>query len=166
MTACAVSLNGSSFAVPKSVSVLWALADPLVQAQVTAVVPVRRGAAALVVTATTVSDPPTTVSATRQLDVALAADALPGPIGIGSLLLLPGLVALWTAITVWNDDRRRIGLAPSTAGKQIWDDKLWLAAALGHIEYYFYPYVVVNAVYAARALLSVALRFGRFEPVK
>lgn len=41
---------------------------------------------------------------------------------------------------------------------------IWLAAAVGRIELYFYPYVVVNGLYAARALLSVALRFARFEP--
>lgn len=43
---------------------------------------------------------------------------------------------------------------------------IWLAAALGRIEYYLYPYVIVNVLYAARALLAVALRFGRFESSK
>jgi hypothetical protein len=43
---------------------------------------------------------------------------------------------------------------------------IWLAAAIGHIELYFYPYIAVNALYAARELLSVAFRFGRFEPIK
>jgi phosphatidylglycerophosphate synthase len=43
---------------------------------------------------------------------------------------------------------------------------IWLAAALGHIEFYFYPYILVNALYAARALVSVALRYGRFEAAK
>jgi phosphatidylglycerophosphate synthase len=37
---------------------------------------------------------------------------------------------------------------------------LYVAIA-GRIELYLYPYVVVNALYAARALSSVALRFGR-----
>jgi hypothetical protein len=35
------------------------------------------------------------------------------------------------------------------------------AAVLGHIEYYFYPYLAVNALYALRAFASVVLRFGR-----
>jgi phosphatidylglycerophosphate synthase len=36
-----------------------------------------------------------------------------------------------------------------------------LAAIAGHIEYYFYPYLAVNAVYALRTFASVALTFGR-----
>jgi phosphatidylglycerophosphate synthase len=35
------------------------------------------------------------------------------------------------------------------------------AALAGRIEYYFYPYIAVNAVYALRAFAGVALRFGR-----
>lgn len=35
------------------------------------------------------------------------------------------------------------------------------AAALGRLEYYLYPYVAVNALYALRAFGLVALRFGR-----
>jgi phosphatidylglycerophosphate synthase len=35
------------------------------------------------------------------------------------------------------------------------------AAVLGRLELYFYPYIAVNAVYAARAWASVAVRFGR-----
>lgn len=38
---------------------------------------------------------------------------------------------------------------------------IWLAAALGRLEYYLYPYIAVNALYAARTFLAVALRFGR-----
>ena len=37
------------------------------------------------------------------------------------------------------------------------------AALAGRIEYYFYPYIAVNAVYALRAFAGVALRFGRKE---
>ncbi|RYZ04983.1 MAG: CDP-alcohol phosphatidyltransferase family protein [Myxococcales bacterium] len=37
---------------------------------------------------------------------------------------------------------------------------LYVALA-GHLEWYFYPYLAVNAAYAAKAWLSVALRFGR-----
>ncbi len=35
------------------------------------------------------------------------------------------------------------------------------AALAGHIEYYFYPYLAVNALYALRAFAQVAFRFGR-----
>jgi phosphatidylglycerophosphate synthase len=34
-------------------------------------------------------------------------------------------------------------------------------ALSGHLELYFYPYLIVNAAYAAKAWLGVALRFGR-----
>lgn len=37
---------------------------------------------------------------------------------------------------------------------------LYVALA-GHLEWYFYPYLAVNAVYATKAWLGVALRFGR-----
>jgi phosphatidylglycerophosphate synthase len=39
---------------------------------------------------------------------------------------------------------------------------VWLAAVLGDVRWYLYPYVVANALYAARALSSLAWRFGRF----
>lgn len=35
------------------------------------------------------------------------------------------------------------------------------AALAGRIEYYLYPYIAVNAVYALRTFMGVALRFGR-----
>jgi hypothetical protein len=35
------------------------------------------------------------------------------------------------------------------------------AALIGRLELYFFPYIAVNALYAARAWTSVALRFGR-----
>jgi phosphatidylglycerophosphate synthase len=38
---------------------------------------------------------------------------------------------------------------------------LLYVAISGHLELYLYPYVAVNALYAARTWLSVALRFGR-----
>lgn len=38
---------------------------------------------------------------------------------------------------------------------------LLYVALSGHLELYLYPYVAVNALYAARTCLSVALRFGR-----
>jgi phosphatidylglycerophosphate synthase len=38
---------------------------------------------------------------------------------------------------------------------------IWIAALAGRLEIYFYPYIAVNALYAARTILQVALRFGR-----
>lgn len=38
---------------------------------------------------------------------------------------------------------------------------IWAAALAGRLELYLYPYVIVNALYAARTLAGVALRFGR-----
>jgi hypothetical protein len=69
------------------------------------------------------------ITASRQLDVALAGDVLPGITGTGSVLAIPGLVAVWAVLTVWYLDRRRLGLAVPSAGRQIWDNKLWLLAA-------------------------------------
>lgn len=40
---------------------------------------------------------------------------------------------------------------------------IWLAAAVGHIEAYFYPYVLINALYATKTMAGIAVRFGRFE---
>jgi hypothetical protein len=38
---------------------------------------------------------------------------------------------------------------------------IMLVALAGRIDFYFFPYIAVNALYAARAFLSVAVRFGR-----
>lgn len=38
-----------------------------------------------------------------------------------------------------------------------------LVALVGRLELYFFPYLVVNALYALRALAQVALRFGRSD---
>jgi phosphatidylglycerophosphate synthase len=38
---------------------------------------------------------------------------------------------------------------------------IWLAALVGHLEYFFWPYVAVHGVYACRSLALVTLRFGR-----
>lgn len=57
---------------------------------------------------------------------------------------------------------RAVGLVEGIAKFFIHYPSYILYAALaGHIEYYLYPYVAVNAVYAARAWLQIALRFGR-----
>ena len=94
--------------------------------------PLRRGTVGLVVVAairTNVSPQSSDVTASRQLDVALSADVLPGMIGVGSVLIIPGIVAIWAFLTVWYLDRRRLGLAVRSVGSQIWDNKLWLLAA-------------------------------------
>ncbi|GAA3158877.1 hypothetical protein GCM10010531_07800 [Blastococcus jejuensis] len=108
-------------------------ATALVQVRVEAQRPLRRGAAGLVVTATSETDDgagPVDAVATREIDVALAADELPGVLGVGSIVVVPGLVAVWALLTVLTRDRRRIGLAPPAVGKRIWDDKLWMLAAV------------------------------------
>ncbi len=38
---------------------------------------------------------------------------------------------------------------------------IWIAAAVGRLELYFWPYVAVHTLYALRSLLLVAHRFGR-----
>lgn len=106
----------------------------VVLVQVQAHRPLRRGTAALVVTATVhthLSAAPTDITASRQLEVALSADVLPGMIGVGSVLVIPGLVAIWAVLTVLYLDRRRLGLPVRSVGGQIWDNKLWLLAAAG-----------------------------------
>jgi phosphatidylglycerophosphate synthase len=58
--------------------------------------------------------------------------------------------------------RRAIGWVERLAKLLIhYPSYILFAALAGRIELYLYPYVVVNAVYAARALLSVAVKFGR-----
>ncbi|MBN1605801.1 MAG: CDP-alcohol phosphatidyltransferase family protein [Polyangiaceae bacterium] len=60
--------------------------------------------------------------------------------------------------------RRAIGLA-ERLGKLLihYPSYILLAALTGRIELYLYPYVIVNSLYALRALASIALRFGRFK---
>jgi len=38
---------------------------------------------------------------------------------------------------------------------------IWVAALAGRMDWYLYPYVFVNGLYAGRTLLGVAVRFGR-----
>lgn len=102
----------------------------LVQARVEAAGPVRRGAAALVMTAQVIApDARYDVSATQSLDTTLSTDVLPGIVGIGSVLFVPGLAAVWVWLAVRSREERRRGLAPSSPASQIFDNKLWLLAA-------------------------------------
>jgi phosphatidylglycerophosphate synthase len=63
--------------------------------------------------------------------------------------------------------RRAVGLA-ERLGKLLihYPSYILFAALTGRIELYLYPYVIVNSLYALRALASVALRFGRFEGMR
>jgi phosphatidylglycerophosphate synthase len=42
---------------------------------------------------------------------------------------------------------------------------IWLAALFSDVRLYLYPYVVVNALYAARSLLGLMLRYGGPVPI-
>jgi hypothetical protein len=54
-----------------------------------------------------------------------------------------------------------VGLAESAAKLVIhYPSYIWIAALAGRLDWYFFPYVAVNALYAARTLAAVALRFG------
>ena len=58
--------------------------------------------------------------------------------------------------------RRLVGLVESGAKFLIhYPSYLLYVALIGRIELYFWPYVAVNALYAARAFAGVAWRFGR-----
>jgi hypothetical protein len=94
--------------------------------------PLPRGSVPLVLTATiTGADGVTSeVTVAKDLKVSLAADILPAPLGVGSVVLVPGLVAIWAIVAVYQRDRRRIGLQTSSAAAQIWDNKILLAAAI------------------------------------
>jgi hypothetical protein len=121
-------------AVPGAPLTMKILADrsAVVLIQVNAHSPLRRGTTGLVVTATfrTLHGAgPSDITASEQLDVALSADILPGMIGVGSVLVIPGLVAIWAALSVQRWDRRRLGLETPSVGSQIWGNKLWLLAA-------------------------------------
>jgi CDP-alcohol phosphatidyltransferase len=100
------------------------------------------------------------------------------------LLGIAGLVALASGIALTTFQRRPEILKPPPAdappppppslvkraiglvergGKFLihYPSYILYAALAGHIEYYFYPYLAVNGVYALRAFASVVLRFGR-----
>ena len=55
-----------------------------------------------------------------------------------------------------------IGFAESVAKLVIhYPSYIWITALAGRLDWYFFPYIAVNALYAARTLATVALRFGR-----
>jgi hypothetical protein len=58
--------------------------------------------------------------------------------------------------------RALIGLAESAAKLVIhYPSYIWITALAGRLDWYFFPYIAVNALYAARTLAAVGLRFGR-----
>jgi phosphatidylglycerophosphate synthase len=98
------------------------------------------------------------------------------------LLGIGGLVALASGIALTTFQRRpeiagpqgpANAAPPSIIGRVVrlvesgakflihYPSYILYAALAGRIEYYFYPYIAVNAVYALRAFAQVALRFGR-----
>jgi hypothetical protein len=100
------------------------------------------------------------------------------------LLGIAGLVALASGIALTTFQRRPEILKPPTpdappppppsllkravrlvesVGKFLihYPSYILYAALAGHIEYYFYPYLAVNGLYALRAFAAVVLRFGR-----
>jgi hypothetical protein len=90
----------------------------------------RRGTVAVVVQATITGAGTQRLVETRELTVALAADELPGPLGVSSLVAVPGLVALLAFFEIRSKDRRRIGVAHPGA-KVVWENKTWLLLAGG-----------------------------------
>ena len=100
--------------------------------QTTAHLPLPRGSVPLIVTATTTGADgvASEVVAAKDLTVSLAADVLPGPLGVGSVVLVPGLVAMWAIVARYQRDRRRIGLQTPSAAALVWDNKILLAAAI------------------------------------
>lgn len=96
-------------------------------------------------------------------------------LGLGGLVCLASGIALTTFLRrpeIAGDGsgsaRERTGIARllgllESGGKFLihYPSYIWIGAVLDRIEIYFFPYLLVNALYAARTLLQVALRFGR-----
>jgi hypothetical protein len=95
-------------------------------------------------------------------------------IGLGGLVML----ASGTALTTFVRRPEIAGPAPAAAApprrlgpiaivERIakffihYPSYIWAAAVAGRMDWYLYPYVLVNTLYAARTLLGVAVRFGR-----
>jgi phosphatidylglycerophosphate synthase len=97
--------------------------------------------------------------------------------GIGGLVALASGIALTTFLRrpeIAGDAAKTASSAPPTLLRRAvrfvegvakflihYPSYILYAALAGRIEYYFYPYIAVNVLYAARAFLGVTLRFGR-----
>jgi hypothetical protein len=57
--------------------------------------------------------------------------------------------------------RRLVGLVEGAAKLVIhYPSYIWITVLAGRLDWYLFPYVAVNALYAARTLAAVAVRFG------
>lgn len=134
----------------------------VVSVQVESRPPVRRGTVGLIISATIRekgSAASFTIVASRDLTVTLSTDALPGAIGIGSILLLPGLLAVWAFLAVLQWDRRRIGVKTTSVSAIMWQDKLWLVAALA-------VSLLAAAIYSALGFLNLFDTYTMQDVVK
>lgn len=127
----------------------------------TAHIPLDRGSVPLVVTAATNGADGVTgeVIATRDLEVSLAADLLPGPLGVSSVVLVPGLVGMWAIVARYQRDRRRIGLENPSAAEQVWDNKILLVAAifLSVFTAFAYRWLGLGDVWSAPTLSDIVI---------
>ena len=127
----------------------------------TAHLPLPRGSVPLVVTATTTGADglASQIIATKDLKVSLAADVLPGPLGIGSVVLVPGLVAMWAIVARYQRDRKRIGLQTPSAAAQVWDNKILLAAAIlvSVVASFAYRFLGFGDVWSAPRLSDIVI---------
>jgi phosphatidylglycerophosphate synthase len=91
--------------------------------------------------------------------------ALASGVALTTFMRRPELGALAGAAPAKERRRGPLGWLESFAKLLVhYPSYIWLAAAFNRIDLYFYPYIAVNTLYAGGALLSVALRHGRFEP--
>lgn len=88
--------------------------------------------------------------------------ALASGIALTSFLRHPAIATSATAAEPAASRSRLLGLVEALAKFVIhYPSYLLYVALLGRLELYFYPYVTVSALYAARTWLGVAVRFGR-----
>lgn len=91
----------------------------------------------------------THLSAAKDVEVSMAgSDLLPNALGVGSALLVPGLVGMWAFLDVRRKDRKDRGLEATPTAKEMWDDKIWLLAG---------ALLSVGAIYVAAPILGVNL---------
>lgn len=89
--------------------------------------------------------------------------ALASGIALTSFLRHPAVLLPATAVAPARSLLGRLVRAVESVAKLVihYPSYLLYVALFGRLELYLYPYVAVNAVYAARAWLGVAWRFGR-----
>lgn len=98
---------------------------------------------------------PTHLSASKDVTVEMAgSDLLPSALGVGSALLVPGLLGVWAFLEVRRKDRKDRGLPSLPTAQLMWEDKILLLAAAA---------VSLLAIYAAEPVLDVNL-LDAFNP--